>query len=124
MEVRCVEVPDAPDGTKQDYSYWVTVGKSYTVTSILIKNSGRNSSLQIVDNDRSLGIFDAKYFVTVDETIPSNWVIRLRPSGVMDLGPASWLEWGFWEAYYDDDPAAVAAVRLEVDRMGIKDLRS
>ncbi len=53
-------------------------------------------------------------FETVDRSVPSNWVVDVKEGGLLSMRPAAWLERGFWERYFDDDAAAIAAYEREL----------
>jgi hypothetical protein len=53
-------------------------------------------------------------FVTVDERIPDNWIVRVGEDGIVDFEPARWAEIGFWEAYFNADSGARAAYEEEL----------
>ncbi|MFE9751444.1 hypothetical protein ACFYOT_41605 [Saccharothrix saharensis] len=67
-----------------------------------------------MDDDRGAMLLDSRMFVTVDTRIPANWVCVIDERGGLRLGPATWLEPGFWESYYDGNPAAVATFDREL----------
>ena len=114
MKVLCTRVPVPVDGMVLDSSPWVTVGREYIVLEILAVFRGRVSLRLVTDDARSLGLFSADCFVTVDSAIPSNWVARVREGGLLELAPDAWLVDGFWDRYYDQDPNARASVDYEI----------
>lgn len=44
----------------------------------------------------------------IDGRVPSTWRAAKGEEGAFDLAPPEWLENGFWDAYYDRKPEAVA----------------
>ena len=116
MKVICTKLPLSPDGEPLESSPWITLHAEYHVVSVLAVPDGR-VQLQIVDDSRSLGLFDSACFMAVDGTVPDSWTVRIRERGVLDFAPTAWLAPGFWEAYYDDDPAAIEAVEAELRRL-------
>jgi hypothetical protein len=48
-------------------------------------------------------------FETVSTTLPSNWVVHLRPDGSLHLAPEAWLQRGFFEGYVDGERNGPAA---------------
>jgi hypothetical protein len=75
---------------------------------------GRAPEIRILTDDGTPALFDARMFATTESSIPANWIARVREGGVVDLAPESWLELGFWERYFDRDPAAVRAFETEL----------
>ena len=119
MKVMCIRIPGVLDGTTLESSPWLTLDATYTVTSIGAEPSGRLVVQVITDHRGQLGWFESSAFLTVDATIPENWVARVGESGHLDLCPEAWLAPGFWEAYYDGDAAAAQSVEAELRRMGV-----
>ena len=118
MIVSHIRVPPSATGEAQEASPWVTVGRDYPVLSVDIHSTGGASIQLLTDDRRTLGWFSIRDFRTVDTSIPKNWVVVID-AGLLQLGPAAWLTPGFWEAYYDGDEQAVAAVRRELrERLG------
>lgn len=113
MKVICIRVPSPIDGMQLDSSPWVTVDRDYTVVSVLAEVGGR-VKVQLLNDTQSLGWFNANCFLTVDSTIPANWVARVGEGGALRLAPAAWLEEGFWERFYDADPDAHESVEREL----------
>jgi hypothetical protein len=98
---------------REQQSHWVRVGQEYTVLEVIASPDSR-VSLRIDLGSEPPGIFDSEMFESMDATIPSIWTAQVAPGGTLRLGPSRWLEPGFWEKYFDDDPAAVAV--FEEDR--------
>jgi hypothetical protein len=96
-----------------DSSPWVTVDREYTVAAVAAQVEGR-VQVQLLNDTNSLGWFDANCFLTVDPAIPANWTARIGEAGRLDLAPKDWLAEGFWELYYDGDPAARESVDREL----------
>ncbi|RNL61408.1 DUF2716 domain-containing protein [Nocardioides marmoriginsengisoli] len=63
-----------------------------------------------MSNDGTPALFDARGFVTVDDSVPSDWRVEVSDQGTI-LGPAEFLNPGFWEAYFDLNEAAVAVFK-------------
>jgi hypothetical protein len=40
--------------------------------------------------------------------------LAIREGGVVELGPPSWLEPGFWERYFDRDPDTISQFQREI----------
>lgn len=116
MKVICTKVPASPTGEPIEASPWVTVGAEYDVVSV-IAEPARRVLVQIRTDDGSLGLFDSVNFMTTDGILPASWSTRIAEGGILELAPAAWLTPGFWEAFYDGDPAAVAAVETELQRL-------
>lgn len=113
MKVQCNLLRSPATGKILESSPWLTIGKEYVVISIVSGLAGK-VMLHLVTDDGSFGFFDVDCFLTTDQSIPSNWVGQIDDHGDLELAPASWLEMGFWESYYDDDVAAQATVNTEL----------
>lgn len=68
---------------------------------------GLNQQFRVYSGDRNPGLYDARQFEVVSETIPSNWIVRLTDNQIL-VGPRTWLERGFWEDYFNDKEEAVS----------------
>jgi hypothetical protein len=119
MKVLCQRLPGPIDGSVLEASPWLTLDAVYTVASVTAEPGGRVQLQVVADDGHSLAWFNSDTFMTVDSTIPERWVARIGESGSFDLGPAAWLEPGFWEAYYDGDPAVQRAVEDELRQLGV-----
>lgn len=113
MKVVCTAVPSPVEGLELEESPWVTVGREYHVVTLLVGESGR-VELRLITDDGSLGLFNARYFAVSDGSVPTSWRVELLAGGGVDVAPARWMGVGFWEAYYDREPDAVAAVKGRV----------
>ncbi|WP_322747570.1 MULTISPECIES: hypothetical protein [unclassified Frankia] len=114
MRVLCTRIISPVTSGSIEDSAWVRLGGEYIVISVLAC-PGRRIELQIVGDDvRAPGLWDSEMFMTVDDRLPSNWVAKVGEGGVVELAPRRWLEPGFWEAYFDRDPDAVAAYEDEL----------
>lgn len=114
MRVRCIRIPSPVEGAVLESSPWVTVGREYTVLSLIATFKGFIRLQLRIDDERGLRYFASDCFVTVDTSIPPNWIARVRDGGHLEFAPESWQAVGFWESYYDDDPAAREAVDREL----------
>jgi hypothetical protein len=101
--------PQPGDDPARSAGAWLKPGVSYDVLEVRAE-PGRLVHLRIAgEQSGTPALFDAALFDTVDGTIPPHWRARLGPGGTLTLGPEAWAAPGFWEAYFDDDPDAVAA---------------
>jgi hypothetical protein len=116
MKVMCTSLPLRPDGEPFDRHPWLTLHAEYHVVSV---NAVPEFyvHLRILTDEGSLGLWESKYFMTVDDTVPDSWTVRVAEDGVLRLAPTAWHAVGFWEAYYDDDPVAIEAVEAELRRL-------
>jgi hypothetical protein len=79
--------------------------------------------VQLIDDQGdSPSVWDARLFSTTSMRIPQIWGIRIDAHGGLTLSPLEWQREGFWEAYFDREPLAVAqfdralsALRAESD---------
>ncbi|WP_405736328.1 hypothetical protein OG607_44620 [Streptomyces sp. NBC_01537] len=92
------------------------VGEEYPVlevfatrTRVLFRLPDRSTSRDAID---SPGLWDADMFEVVSDRMPTCWVAGLN-DGRLTLAPREWQRPGFWEAFFDHLPDAVA----EYDRL-------
>jgi hypothetical protein len=108
MKIKCVRLLDA-DGREVEFSSWLTLGRVYHVLSIFADKSGKRS-YGIINRHPDgewpqLGSHQAECFEIVSEVVPSNWQEWTNESA-SGVSPAAWQTPGFYEAFYDHDPAA------------------
>ena len=103
MLVRCERVI-GPMGPVSD-SEWLTVGNTYHVLEMLIL-PGRETQVRILDDTNSSGLWALSMFTQVTKSVPGNWTVHMLGDGAIEFAPARWCEPGFWESYFDGDPAA------------------
>lgn len=114
MKIKCIKIYNEQTKQYQDTSSWLTVNKEYVVLEMLIRPEREVSYRLVGDNENQMpAIYDARQFVIVTNTIPSNWTVKQLPSGSFIFSPASWRELGFWERCYDGDPAALEIYKHE-----------
>ena len=108
MKVKCVRLLDA-SGNDVAFSSWLTLGHVYHVMSVFVDKNGKRS-FGIINRHLNgewpqLGSHQAECFEIVSEVVPSNWKnwVNENSSGA---SPAAWQVPGFYEAFYDHDPAA------------------
>jgi hypothetical protein len=108
MRVMCEQVTRATDGRPAPGSPWLTVGHEYVVLEVVAEPAGRVLFRLTCDTGEP-AVFDSRMFRSTSSILPSTWTAELAPSGVLTLAPAEWQQDGFWEAYFNRDPAAAAA---------------
>ena len=109
MKALCVRV--AGDS---DRDHWLTLNREYLVLSVLISPKGPAKLRAIADDGRTLILVDASLFAMSSQPLPRSWVLAIREGGVVELGPPSWLEPGFWERYFDRDPDTISQFQREI----------
>ncbi|WBQ07840.1 hypothetical protein [Kribbella sp. CA-293567] len=97
-------------------SPWIRIGQEYTVLEV-DASPERRFSMRVDLGDEVPGLWDSEMFETTDPAIPAAWVAQISEGGTLRLAPPRWLVPGFWEQYFDDEPAAVAV--FEEDRRSI-----
>ncbi|ASN20167.1 hypothetical protein [Arthrobacter sp. YN] len=117
MKVRCTQLLTNDGRGTLESSPWLTLDAEYHVVSLLAYPGGRVLLRLLADNENGLALFDSTAFITVDGTVPDSWEARIREGGTLVFAPTSWLVPGFWEDYYDGDPAAAEAVRQELNKI-------
>lgn len=117
MKVKCVCLLDA-FGREVESSPWLTLGRVYHVMSIFVDSEGHRSYGIINRHPEGewpqLGRHQAECFEVVSEVIPSNWREWER-EGVKGVSPVAWQAAGFYEAFYDHDPATYPVFERERD---------
>jgi hypothetical protein len=113
MKVRCLRIVSPVDGSELDESSWVRIGHEYVVLTLLIDPSG-HVKVQILAEGQSPGYWAGEMFETADETLPPNWVARLRSDGLLEFGPKDWLREGFWDDFHNSEPEARAQYEREL----------
>lgn len=114
MKVICTRLPSPVHAMELESSYWISVNKEYVVLSLLAEPEGPVRLHLLLDDGCSLGWFDSANFLMVEGSLPSNWDACLNEDGTLELAPPAWLAPGFWEDYYNGDPSASNAVRVEL----------
>ena len=115
MKALCVRVDGGGD---QDP--WLTLNREYQVLSVLMTSKGPVKLRIIADDGRMPILADASLFAMSSQSVSPSWSLVIREGGVVELGPSSWLEPGFWERYFDRDPDALSEFEEEIIRMAPK----
>lgn len=115
MRVRCERLINPGTLQPESSSPWLEVGGEYAVLTVMALPEGTTWVRIYVDDERGAMLLDSRMFVTVDTSIPANWVSAIDDRGALRLGPATWLEPGYWESYYDGDPSAVTTFHRELE---------
>jgi len=105
MKVRCVRLLDSL-GKPTDRSHWAKVGAVYHVLSISIEPL--QTRFRLVGEEPTPALFEPEMFEVVSAGIPSVWVVSSSRPGCLALAPEAWSKPGFWESFFDGEPAAVA----------------
>lgn len=114
MKVMCTQLLASDGRERLESSPWLTLDAEYHVASLLAYPDGRVLLRLLADNENGLALFDSRAFITVDGRVPETWEGRIGEGGALEFAPSSWLVPGFWEDYYDGDPAAVEIVETEL----------
>ncbi|MFC8705252.1 hypothetical protein ACFUIV_24165 [Streptomyces anulatus] len=62
---------------------------------------------------RQSALFESRAFTVTSRTLSPTWKYFQLESGSLSVCPESWNAPGFWEAYYDGDPRAIAVYEAE-----------
>lgn len=114
MKVLCVNLGD-PQTSR---SAWLTLDQEYLLLALLAVPGRRIKFRVLSDDGRTPILADSRMFAAPIQRLPESWVATVTQDGVVELGPAPWLESGFWERYFDRDPEAVATFQREVGLLG------
>jgi hypothetical protein len=107
------DVDELPPGERQP-SGWlpdIRVGNEYDV--LVFSVDDRDQALLRLDIGDSPPLYDRRMFVTTSSRIPANWVATVDRHGKIEAGPQAWQEDGFWDSYFDGEPAAVQVFMAE-----------
>lgn len=106
MKVICESLINPITGTREETSSWLTIGKTYLVLSVYAF-VGRDLMLRLIGDDTVSPILvNAKQFATTCIQMPSNWRAIIDDKGNFQLTPEPWSKPGFWESYFNGEPAA------------------
>jgi hypothetical protein len=114
MRVLCVKIVSPVIREEVLEHPGVRIDAEYQVLSILAQPR-RGAQFRIITDDGIPALYDAAMFVTTDDTLPPNWVVRTSDAGVVEIAPRVWLQPGFWERYFDGDPIAREEFATERD---------
>lgn len=108
MKVKCIRLLDS-DGREVEHSSWLALGRVYHVMAMHVAPDGKRF-FSIVSHQPEgewpqMGNHQAECFEVVSDVAPSNWKdwVHENSSGT---SPAAWQVPGFYEAFYDHEPAA------------------
>ncbi|MFF4525025.1 hypothetical protein [Streptomyces bluensis] len=62
-------------------------------------------------------LFDSRAFIVTSSVMPPSWRYFQFDSGSFALRPKSWSRTGFWEAYYEHEPEALAIYEVEKQKI-------
>lgn len=108
MKVKCVNIYNENEKKYHDTSYWLTIGKEYTILEIFIGSNNKTYYRLIGDNPDGLpNLENALQFELITGKIPSNWVVSQPNPDVIVFSPQLWLDPDFWDQCFDRDPEAL-----------------
>lgn len=107
MEVRYVAAQYPKVSLDGGGGSWLTDGKTYVVLEVGANPEGRNW-FRVECDDGTPALFDSRGFVLVSNRVPTTWEVELRGGGSLTFGPPEFLQRGFWEDFFDGQPAAQA----------------
>lgn len=93
----------------------LTHGHDYAVLEISARFiKAASFRIEFIESElRQSALFDSRAFTVISHTLPPTWKYFQLESGSFSLCPESWNAPGFWEAYYDGDPRAIAVYEDE-----------
>lgn len=83
----------------------------YEVLELYAYPGGRIDLRLVAGESETPALFDSSMFMTSDGALPANWEGRIEEGGVLRIGPREWMELGFWDAYFNQNPAAIEAYK-------------
>ncbi len=117
MKVVCEKIANPDTGEVVQHDSWLTVGKTYHVLSVFMKESGDTEYRVIADDGVAPVMFKANQFKIVVPDLPDSWIANSKPGVYFELDPATWVEPGFWERYFDGEMEAVSCFELEFNKI-------
>ncbi|WP_069737618.1 hypothetical protein [Streptomyces sp. EN27] len=90
-------------------------GHEYVVLEISARfKMGTSFRVEFIEGGlRQSALFDTRSFTVTSHSLSPTWQYFQLDSGSFSLCPESWNAPGFWEAYYDGDPRAIAVYEDE-----------
>lgn len=116
MKVRCTKLLDSLGKTALT-STWLSVGSVYHVLSLLLDSEGRWLLRLAGDSEPGVGLFPLQQFEIVSAKVPECWVVTWNRNGVFELTTEAWRQDGYWERYFEHDPAAKKTFERELARI-------
>ena len=110
MKVRCIANLDAA-GRPSAKSSWLRIGREYQVLALEIE-AGR-TKLRLIGENPTAALFGIVEFEVTSGIISPTWVVTSQAAGQLTFQPEAWAADGFWERYFDGDPAAIAEFNAE-----------
>ena len=112
MKVRCVRLVDIK-GRVQETSPWLTLGKVYHVLEIILGAVQKCHLRLIADGRNRTALFPMDDFEIVSPIVPTSWIVTWN-KGALKFAPNAWTKAGFWERFYDGEPAEIQIFDEEV----------
>lgn len=111
MRVLCLQIINPITGVNESTSPWLDLDDEYEVLEVYAYPGGRIDLRLAAKDAGTPALFDSTMFMTIDDTIPPTWTVRLEDGGALRLAPREWMRPGFWDAFFDGDPDAVSDYR-------------
>lgn len=73
---------------------------------MLISNH-KGPLFRVISDEGDPVLFETGIFVLKSNQISAMWELVMDPNGNISFGPSVWAEAGYWERFYDGDPAVV-----------------
>ena len=91
-------------------THGLTVGREYTVIGI------EADDYRLLNDLGEPALFPSDAFAVIDPSRPADWIASIGPDGEQYAYPAPLNSPGFFENFFDHEPAAVAAFWQDVNR--------
>jgi hypothetical protein len=99
---------------------WTTAGREYLILGVV--GDGANIKFRILADDRVTPILEAAQDMELtDPAIPAGWLFQILPKGGWKVEPLPFSRVGFWEDFFDRDPAAIEVFRSVLEALGATD---
>ena len=99
------------------------LGQSYLVVEVVASGAAGSPPNELsfrvsTDENEVPGLYPVTCFDVSDPAVPPGWVFTQQSDdGAFVLGPRSFAAPGFWERFFDGEPAALAAFAAEISAM-------
>lgn len=108
MKIKCVKIISPTTGEDLGAkSPWLTVGKTYVVLALTLQFGIPVRALIEDDSNGEPTDFSIDQFEVIDDSEPSNWIVKQGDRGISWKSPNAWLDADFWDKFDEGEESAV-----------------
>lgn len=112
-----VRLRNTIDLEAENLNGWLLAEKTYVVLAIE-QYSSNELGFRVVSEDSGQPVlFRASLFEIDDSSLPKCWRVLAIRAGMLNLGPPTFGDAGFWERYFDRDPATLDKYRCAKEQV-------